>query len=396
MGFHRKHKSFFGSWWWTIDRITLAAIGIIIALSAIMVAAASPAVADRIGVESFYFVRRQLLFLIMAVMVVVGVSQLSTVAVRRLAMLGFLGCIITMILVLFKGVEIKGAHRWLSVGGFSLQPSEFIKPCFAVVTGWVLSKRFSSRMGNRSFVIAAVLYGLVALLLVLQPDIGMTITVTLVWCGQLFLAGLPLLWIMLAVVMGVIAILGAYQFLPHVAKRIDGFLDPEGSANYQIKRSLEAFKHGGFYGRGPGEGTVKQMLPDSHTDFIFAVVGEELGMITCLLIVVLCATVVLRGFSRVLHEADQFIVFAVSGLLMEFGMQSMINMAVTLHLLPTKGMTLPFISYGGSSTLAIALAVGMLLALTRKRYELSTLGVKVHRSEFGLRKVLGTKPVGSK
>jgi len=375
-----RHKSLFGSWWWTIDRVTLIAIAVIIVLSAIMIAAASPAVADRIGVESFYFVRRQLLFLVVAAVIVVTVSFLSPVVIRRLAMLGFLGCLVTLVLVLFKGVEIKGAHRWLSLAGFSLQPSEFIKPCFAVVTAWILSKRFTGTAGGyRSFIIATILYGIVALLLVLQPDIGMTITITSVWCGQLFLAGLPLLWIMLAVVLGVIAILGAYQFLPHVAKRIDGFIDPESGANYQIKRSLEAFKHGGFYGRGPGEGTIKQLLPDSHTDFIFAVVGEELGMITCLLILVLFATVVLRGFSRVLHESDAFIVFAVAGLLMQFGIQAMINMAVTLHLLPTKGMTLPFISYGGSSTLAIALAVGMMLALTRKRYELATLGVKIQR-----------------
>jgi cell division protein FtsW len=387
MSFHRKHKSFFGSWWWTIDRITLAAICAIIAISAIMVAAASPAVADRIGVESFYFVRRQLVFLVIGLTIVIGVSLLSPVAVRRLAMIGFTGCIITLILVLFFGGEIKGARRWINIGGFSLQPSEFIKPCLAVVTGWILSKRVIWQ-ANRTYIISAACYGVVALLLILQPDFGMTLTVTAVWCGQLFLAGLPLLWIMVAIVMGILGILGAYQFLPHVTKRIDRFMDPESSTNYQIRRSLEAFKNGGFMGTGPGEGTVKQVLPDSHTDFIFAVVGEELGMITCLLIVFLFATIILRGFSRILHEADLFIVYAVSGLLMQFGLQAMINMGVTLHLLPTKGMTLPFISYGGSSTLAIALAVGMMLALTRKRYELATLGIKIQRSTFGVRNSL--------
>ena len=390
MNFHRKHKSFFGSWWWTIDRITLVAIAIIIAISAIMVAAASPAVADRIGVESFYFVRRQLTYLLAAIVIIISVSLLSPVAVRRLAIFGFLCCIVTLILVLCFGGEIKGAKRWLNLGGFSLQPSEFIKPCFAVTTGWILSQRFT-KPNYPGFIIAGALYSIVILLLILQPDFGMVVTITMVWGGQLFLAGLPLLWIMLALVVGIIGVLGAYQFLPHVAKRIDSFMDPDSSGNYQIKRSLEAFRHGGFYGLGPGEGTVKQVLPDSHTDFIFSVVGEELGMITCLLIVVLFAIVVLRGFSRILHEPDLFIVFAVSGLLMQFGLQSMINMGVALHLLPTKGMTLPLISYGGSSTLAIAFGVGMMLAMTRKRFELSSIGTRITRSEFGIHHSVGNK-----
>jgi len=381
MNFHRKHKSFFGSWWWTIDRITLLAVIVIIAFSAVMNATASPSVADRIGVESFIFFQHQILYLVCAVFIVLGVSLLPPVAVRRLAILGFLCCLVTMILVLFYGAEIKGAHRWLDLRFFKLQPSEFMKPCFAVVTGWIVSQRFT-RPNYPSFMIATTLYALVALLLILQPDFGMTVVISAVLGGQLFLAGLPLLLIMLGMVMGIIGAFGAYEFLPHVTKRFNNFIDPDGTANYQVMRSLEAIRHGGFFGRGPGEGTIKQVLPDSHTDFIFSVVNEEFGMITGIFLITLFALIVLRGFSRIMHETDLYIVFAASGLLMQFGLQAMINMGVTLHLLPTKGMTLPLISYGGSSTLAIALSVGMLLALTRKRYGMTTLGSPVQRSEF--------------
>ena len=206
------------------------------------------------------------------------------------------------------------------------------------------------------------------MLLILQPDFGMTVTVSVVWATQLFLAGLPLLWIAVAAFMGVLGLISAYMFLPHVAKRINNFLDPSQGDNYQVERSIEAFQNGGIIGVGPGEGTVKQVLPDSHTDFIFAVVGEEFGALIALMVIGLFAIVVLRGFLRVRHEPDLFIVYATVGLLMQFGVQAVINMGVSLHLFPTKGMTLPFVSYGGSSMLAIALAMGMVLALTRRRY----------------------------
>jgi cell division protein FtsW len=367
--FHRTDQHFLGSWWRTIDRLTLVALLIIIAFSAIMVATASPAVADRIGVESYYFIRRQLIYLILAVAIIAVTSFLSPVHIRRIGVFGtFIGMLL-LIVVLFHGTEIKGSKRWLALGPFSMQPSEFIKPFFAITTGWILSLG-AHKPTFPAFHIAGSLLGILALLLILQPDFGMTVTLTAVWGGQMFLAGLSLLWIVAAVVIALAGVTGAYLLLPHVTRRINTYLDPDAHENYQVKRSLEAFMNGGITGRGPGEGTVKQVLPDSHTDFIFAVVGEELGFIACMGVLLLFAFIVIRGFIRVSKETDLFSVYAASGILMQFGMQAVFNMGVTLHLFPTKGMTLPFISYGGSSMIAIAVAMGMMLALTRRRYGL--------------------------
>lgn len=379
MTFHRKNKNFLENWWGTVDRVTLIALAVIIAFSGIMVATASPAVAERIGVESFYFVRRQLVFLVLATIVMIGVSLCSPVVVRRVALFGFAIGVVLLVAVLFFGAEVKGARRWISLGGFSLQPSEFIKPFFAVVSGWILSQRYT-KPHFPSFKISIALYVLLVGLLILQPDFGMTVTVSAMWGGQLFLAGISMLWVGAVSMMAIVGISAAYAFLPHVRQRINSFLDPASSGNYQVKRSLQAFQEGGLYGRGPGEGTVKQVLPDSHTDFIFAVVGEEMGTIVCLLVVALFAFIVLRSLTRMLKESDLFIVFSVAGLLMQFGMQAAINMGVTLHLLPTKGMTLPFISYGGSSMIAISIAMGMMLALTRRRYGIVNINAIGHKT----------------
>jgi cell division protein FtsW len=367
MELHRGNRNIITSWWWTVDRLTITALLLLIAFSALMVATASPAVADRIGVESFYFVRRQLVYILIACTTIISISLLPPVAVRRFAIFGLFLGIIFLVIVLFKATEIKGSKRWISLLGFSLQPSEFVKPFFEVVIGWVLSRKYTNN-DFPSFKIAFLLYGIVVSLIILQPDFGMVVTISLVWAGQLFLAGLSMVWIITVIILAIFGIIGAYLFLPHVTKRINSFLDPANSENYQIKKSIEAFMNGGLYGQGPGEGTVKQFLPDSHTDFIFAVVGEELGVISCCLIILLFGFIVIRGFIRLSNEPDLFVTFAASGLLMQFGIQAMINMGVTLRLLPTKGMTLPFISYGGSSMIAISIAMGMLLALTRKRY----------------------------
>lgn len=367
MAFHRRNQSIIGKWWWTVDRVTLGLLAVIIMLGAFMVATASPPVAERIGLEPLYFVQRQVVFLVLGVVVMFGVSLLPPRAIRRLAALGFVVGIISLLLVLGIGSEAKGAKRWLYIAGLSIQPSEFVKPLFAVMTAWALARKTEiySFPGYR---IAFALYALFVGLLVCQPDFGMTVTVSAVWGAQLFLAGLPLLWILIAVIGGIVGIIGAYLLLPHVAQRINTFLDPTQGDTYQVQRSMEAFSHGGLVGVGPGEGTVKLQLPDSHTDFIFAVAGEEMGAIVCFIIIMLFASVVLRGFMRMQQEPDLFVVYAVSGLLMQFGVQATINMGVALHLFPTKGMTLPFISYGGSSILAVALAMGIVLALTRRRY----------------------------
>jgi cell division protein FtsW len=367
MRFDRTDTSLFGRWWWTVDRLNLSALLILIAVGFILVTAGSPPVARRLDLPPFYFVHRHQVFLALAIVVMMAVSMLSSVAIRRLAVLGFCGALLLMLMVPIIGIETKGAHRWIEIAGFSLQPSEFMKPFFAVVMAWVCTENHR-RVDFPGYRVAIGLYLLVVLLLVSQPDIGMTITVTAMWGIQLFIGGLPMMWVAF---MGIMAILGlfiAYQIFPHVANRINSFLDPAAGDNYQIGRSLEAFRNGGLLGRGPGEGEVKQSLPDSHTDFIFAVAGEEFGVIVCLLILGLFAFIVLRGLYRLRDQNDLFVVLSVVGVLAQFGIQSIINMGVAVNMLPAKGMTLPFLSYGGSSVIAIAVGMGIMLAMTRTRY----------------------------
>ncbi|MBX3455783.1 putative lipid II flippase FtsW [Ferrovibrio sp.] len=364
----RTDTSIVGRWWWTVDRWLLIAIGTLIAVGAVLTLAASPAVANRIGYGSFHFVTRQLIFLAPAILVMLGTSLLSPVWVRRVAVIVFMGAFAGMLLTFVLGPEVKGAHRWIQFGGISLQPSEFVKPSFAVVAAWLFAEW---RRGNGfpGWAISAALCALVLGVLAMQPDLGMAIVVAAVWSAQFFIAGLPMLLVLVLGGLGLAGIFGAYTFLPHVTARIDKFLDPSGKENYQIERAMEAFTAGGLLGRGPGEGSVKNVLPDAHTDFIFAVAGEEFGLFACLFILGLFAFVVLRCMGRLLTENNLFVLLAGAGLTVQFGLQAVINIGVNLHLLPTKGMTLPFISYGGSSLLALAFAMGMLLALTRWRPE---------------------------
>jgi cell division protein FtsW len=364
--FARTDTSILGRWWWTVDRWTVAAIALLIAFGALLTLAASPPVADRLGYDNFHFVRRQLGYLPLAMIVLFGVSLLSPRGVRRLALAGFLLALLMLVATFFLGAEIKGARRWLNIAGVSLQPSEFIKPTFIVVAAWLFAMReHAANNAGRNAAIA--LYAMVVGLLLLQPDFGMAVVVSAVWFIQFFIAGLPLAWVGVFIGLGLAGAVGAYFALPHVASRVDRFLDPSSGDTYQVMRSMEAFMNGGVLGQGPGEGTVKAVLPDAHTDFIFAVAAEEFGLIACLLIAGLFAFVVLRGISRVMQDSSLFVMLAATGLLVQFGLQALINMASTLRLMPTKGMTLPFISYGGSSLVAVALGVGMVLALTRRR-----------------------------
>lgn len=367
MALDRTNQSLLGRWWWTIDRLNLFALVMLMILGSILVAAGSPPVAKRLNLPGFYFVHRHQIFLLLGFITMIITSMLSPTMIRRLAVIGFLGSLVLLVLVPFLGEQTKGAHRWINLFGISIQPSEFMKPCFAVVMAWICAENHK-RIDFPGYKIAIGLYLVVVFLLVIQPDFGMTLTVTAIWGIQLFLAGLPMLWVILLGIGGLLGIFGAYHFLPHVAKRINSFLDPAEGDNYQISRSLEAFRSGGVFGRGPGEGEVKQFLPDSHTDFIFAVAGEEFGVIVCLLILAIFGFVVIRGLSRVWKENDLFIIIAVAGVLTQFGIQSIVNMGVAVNLLPAKGMTLPFLSYGGSSVVAIALGMGIMLALTRRRY----------------------------
>jgi cell division protein FtsW len=364
----RADTSTLGRWWWTVDRWTLAALLTLVGLGYIMMLAASPAVAERIGASSRnMFFARQIIYLALATAVMVAISMLSVKQVRMLAWLGFGGAVAMVAATLVMGMEIKGARRWLSVPGLgSIQPSEFLKPCFAIIAAWLIAEgKVNHRWG--ATLLAVLLYLVIAALLKGQPDIGMLMVVTAVFFAQFFVAGLNLFLVGAVGAMGVAAAVGAYFLFPHVQSRVHRFLDPSSGDNYQVTVALEAFGHGGLLGRGPGEGRVKNVLPDAHADFVFAVAGEEFGMVMCLVILALFGFVVVRGLVRLLGETDLFIVLASAGLLTQFGLQAFVNMASSLHLIPTKGMTLPFVSYGGSSVLAIALGMGFLLALTRRR-----------------------------
>lgn len=364
--FARTDTSLVGRWWWTVDKWLLVAILTLAFVGAVLTLAASPAVANRIGLDAFHFARRQFVFLPLGLAVMVLVSFLAPRGVRRLALALTGVSFALMVATLFVGQEIKGATRWIVIGGLSVQPSEFVKPGFAVLAAWLFAQqRFDERFPG--YALATGLCLVTIALLALQPDVGQALVVAAVWGVEFFVVGLPVLLVAVLALMFAGGIAAAYTAFPHVQIRIDRFLDPQAGESYQVARALDAMRHGGLYGQGPGEGKVKSVLPDAHADFIFAVAGEEFGLLACLAIVALYLFVVMRGFSRVFKSDDLFALLAVAGLLAQFALQSLVNMASALNLVPPKGMTLPFISYGGSSTLALALGMGMMLALTRER-----------------------------
>lgn len=362
----RTDRSMLAYWWWTVDRWSLAAIATLIAAGTLLTLAASPAVAGRIGLEPFYFVYRQLSYVAPALLVIFIVSLLGPRDVRRLALGVFAVSLVLMVATLFLGPEIKGAQRWLLFGPFSLQPSEFVKPAFVVLAAAALAESNRTPVFPGS-AIAGGLYMLVAGVLVLQPDFGQTLLLTIVCAALFFLAGMKWQWLAGLGGASLVGGVGTYFLVPHVASRINRFLNPDQGDSFQVETALSAFGEGGVMGVGPGEGSVKFVLPDAHTDFIFAVAGEEFGLAACTILLGLFAVIVVRALQSALAERDHFIQLAASGLAVMFGLQAFINIAVTLSLLPAKGMTLPFVSYGGSSMLALALTTGMLLALTRKR-----------------------------
>ena len=365
VSFARNSKSIIANWWWTVEKTLLGLITRLLFIGIFLNFSASPSVANRIGVGSFHFIKRQLIFLPAAYALMLFLSMQRLKTIRRAAIVAFIITLGLMVLTLFWGEETKGASRWINVFGLSLQPSEFVKPSFAVVAAWLFDgqKKYRDFPGN---LLSTSLFALTVALLLLQPDLGMTIVVTLIWCFQFFLAGLSL-WIVAALAaLGIVGGVAAYFVFPHVQVRVDQFLASENNLGYQIKKSLEAFESGGFFGRGPGEGVVKMNIPDAHTDFIFAVAAEEYGMLLCLFIVGIYAAIVIRTMIISAKDNNLFIILSACALAASFGLQAIINMASSLHLMPTKGMTLPFISYGGSSLLATAFGMGMLLAITRK------------------------------
>jgi cell division protein FtsW len=362
----RAERSALANWWWTIDRWILAAVGALMVLGLVLTMAGSPPVAERLGLSAFHFVHRQVLYLIPSVAVLVAASFLSPRQVRRVALFVFLVSIILILVALLYGHQIKGSRRWI----FGIQPSEFLKPACVILVAWAFSEA-GKRRDVPANLLAILLLGVTIVPLILQPDFGQTMLVSLVWMALFFMAGLHWLWVAGLGGAGFGVALLAYKLVPYVRARVLKFIDPGAGGGiadtFQVDTALDCFLSGGWFGKGPGEGTVKRILPDAHTDFIFAVTGEEFGVLACVLIASIFAFIVLRGLFMAARNEDPFCRFAVAGLVMLFGIQSAINMAVNINLIPVKGMTLPFISYGGSSLISLALAIGFLIAVLRKR-----------------------------
>ncbi len=363
----RGQNSIIGNWWWTVDKVTVFLVFTLIALGFVFITSASPPVAERIGLDSFFFVKKHIIYASLSIIVIFIVSLLNKQQIKNFSLVGLLLTSLLLIAVLFAGEEIKGSRRWINLLSFSLQPSEFAKPFIAVVNGLILSK-YANYKDIKSFKFSFALYAVISSLVILQPDIGMMITITAICGAQIFLAGIPMFFAFLVLILFIFGLIGAYMFFPHVAKRIDGFLNPELTDNFQVNRSILALSKGGIFGKGPGEGVIKNTIPDSHADFIFAVIGEELGLIFCIFVIFIFATIVIRGYVKIIRENDLFTIYSLAGLLMQIALQSIVNIGVSIKLMPAKGMTLPFLSYGGSSMIAISITVGIILSLTRKKF----------------------------
>jgi cell division protein FtsW len=361
----RSDRGALARWWFTVDRPLLSAAMLLMAVGVLVSMAASPPVATRIGLDPYHFVRSQLFYLCLAVVVMVVISFFDRTWVRRSALAGFVGALVLMVLALFFGPEIKGAHRWINVGPVGIQPSELAKPCFAIVFAWLLAERVKRRDMPAHFLAygcAAVFLGL----LIAQPDFGQAALVITTIGAMLLIYGTP--WIVVFGLAGAAlsAVAVSYALVPHVASRIDRFLNPDKGDTFQVDTSMQAFHNGGVLGAGPGGGTAKLVLPDAHTDYTFSVIGEEFGLIACLGIMALFLFIIIRVLRRAKLEKDPFAALASAGVMSMFAIQASINMGVNVALLPAKGMTLPFISYGGSSLIGTAMVIGFALALGRQ------------------------------
>ena len=354
-------------WFRTIDRWLLGAFGALMVFGLVMALAASPAVAERLGLTTFHFVDRQALLLLPTAALMVAVSFLSPRHVRRAALILFVATLALIILALLFGVEVKGSRRWI----MGVQPSEFIKPAFVILAAWAFAESGRTQGGALPKALAVALLPITIVPLILQPDFGQTMLIALVWAALFFMAGLHWFWVVGIGGVGAIGAFAAFKLSPHVHERVLRFIDPESTGGmvdtFQVDTALQSILSGSWLGRGPGEGVYKRILPDAHTDFVFAVTGEEFGIVACLVLIAFFGFIVMRGLRQANRNEDPFCRFAAAGLVIMFGVQSWINMAVNLRAIPAKGMTLPFISYGGSSLLALGIGMGFLIALTRKR-----------------------------
>jgi cell division protein FtsW len=365
----RSDRSALGRWFWEIDRVLLFMVAVLIAIGLIAVAAASPAAGQRysgagVSFAPLHYFYRQMIWIFAAVPVMVFVSMLPREKARRMCLIGTMFFTFLLFLVPIFGVEVNGARRWLGMGFAQFQPSEFLKPMFIVSTAWLLSLK-NQDQSLPVVPLSAVLTGLIALLLMQQPNFGETIIFASAWVMLLTLSGAPMRFLVILGLGAIAAVILAYFFYDVAHIRINAFLFEHGD-NYQTESALRTLTAGGLFGAGPGAGTRKFLLPEPHTDYIFSVIGEEFGIIACLAIAIIYLVIVSRVLIRLLHEDDQFVVLAAAGLVTQFGLQALINMAVNVQIAPSKGMTLPFISYGGSSMVALSIGMGLLLAFTRR------------------------------
>ncbi|HEY0102720.1 MAG TPA: putative lipid II flippase FtsW [Brevundimonas sp.] len=366
--FSRNDQSPIAKWFWTVDRGLLGAALTLVGLGVALSFASSPAaiLADESISDPFHYSWRMLVWAGGGTAAMLIASLLSPRGVRRIALLALLGAIVVMAALPFIGNEVKGAARWVNLGPFSLQPSEFAKPGLIVFSAWMFSEAQKGQ-GVPGVSIAFAAWALSVGLLLIQPDIGQTLLITTTFMAVFFMAGVPLKWVAALAAAGAAGVVGLYFTFSHMRDRLSRFLSPETTDTHQIDRASEAIRAGGLVGRGVGEGVMKRHVPDLHTDFIYSVGAEEFGLILSLAMIGLYAFIVVRGMRRAMKLTDPFEQTAAAGLFMLIGLQACINIAVNLNLIPTKGMTLPFISYGGSSMLAMGLTMGLALALTRRR-----------------------------
>ena len=362
MNITRSDRSQLALWWWTIDRYLLTSFFILMMFGILLVMASSQHLAENLNIPSHYFTIRHILYGALSIPIIIFFSILNERQIKMTCILGIIITTVMLFVILFDGEKIKGAQRWFYIGGLSFQPSEIGKPLYVVFNAWLLSLWIEkTKFPGWMWSIASII--LISSLLLLQPDLGMTIVMMFTWGFQLFITGIPLILILCLIIAFPIFMIFSYQHFDHVKIRIDNFLEGK---TYQVSKSLQSFESGGFWGKGPGEGFYKKSLPDAHSDFVFAVAAEEYGALICGVIIIIYGLIIIRSFYYTINNNNLFFILAIGGLAFQFGFQSLIHMASNTDLIPTKGMTLPFLSYGGSSLLASAITAGIILSLTKR------------------------------
>lgn len=370
----RSDRSNIALWWWTIDRYLLTAFFMLILIGIFLVMASSQHLTQSLNLSSHHFTLRHILYGTLSIPIIISFSILNQRQIKIISILGMFVSILLIFSTVIDGDKIKGAQRWLYIGNISFQPSEVCKPFFIIFNAWVLSL-WAEKKDFPGWIWSITSIGIISALLLLQPDLGMTILFIFTWGFQLFITGIPLIIIIFLIISFPVFMIISYQNFDHVKIRIDSFIE---GTTYQVSKSLQSFEAGGLLGKGPGEGLYKKSLPDAHSDFVFAVAAEEYGALICSFVIIIYASIILRTLFYTIRNDNLFLILAVGGLTFQFGLQSLIHMASNTDLIPTKGMTLPFLSYGGSSILASAITAGMLLGLTRTNNSLVPITRQFH------------------